>query len=52
MQKEIESARLQVQGTIEDIKHAYSSGALARWSAICAVVALVAFGCGFWAGKS
>ena len=51
LQQEIGGARLQVQQMFEEIGRAYRAGALARWCAVAAVLALIVFGCGFWAGK-
>jgi hypothetical protein len=49
--EEITGARLQVQRMVEEIQHAYRIGALARWCAVGAVLALMVFGCGFWIRK-
>jgi len=51
LHEEITGARLQVQGMVEEVQHAYRIGALARWCAVGTVLALMVFGCGFWIGK-
>jgi len=48
---ETAAARSDVQRMIVEIRDAYRVGALARWSVVTAVAALVVFGCGFWVGK-
>jgi len=48
---EISAARLDVQRTVEEIQKTYRVATLARWCAVGAIVALVVFACGFWAGK-
>ena len=51
LHEEIAAARLGVQGTVEEIQKTYRMATLARWCAVGAVVTLVLFACGFWAGR-
>jgi hypothetical protein len=51
LREEIAAARLGVQGTVEEMQKTYRMATLARWCAVGAVVTLVLFACGFWAGR-
>ena len=51
LREEIASARLGVQRMVEEIRKTYRAATLARWCAVGAVVAVVVFTCGFWAGR-
>jgi hypothetical protein len=51
LRDEIAAARLGVQRMVEEIQKAYRVATLARWGTVGAVVAVVVFGCGFWAGR-
>ena len=48
---EIAAARLGVQQLVEGVQKTHRVATLARWSAVGAVVAVVVFACGFWAGR-
>ena len=51
LREEIASARLGVQRMVEEIRKTHQVATLARWCAVGAVVAVVVFACGFWAGR-
>jgi hypothetical protein len=51
IQEETAAARWGTAEMIDQIRRAYRIAILARWCAVGAVLAIVIFACGFWAGK-
>jgi hypothetical protein len=51
LREEIASARMGVQQMVEKIQKTHGLSTLTRWCAVGAVVAVVAFACGFWARR-
>jgi hypothetical protein len=51
MQEDLATARAGVEQMIVSVRDGYRIAVVARWSTVCAVVVVVAFACGFWAGR-
>ena len=51
LRQDVASAQLGAQRIVAEIQKTYRAATLVRWCAVGAVVAIVVFACGFWAGK-
>ena len=51
LRQDIGAAQLGAQRIVEQIQKTYRAATLARWCAVAAVIAIVMFACGFWAGR-
>ena len=51
LREEISAARIGIEQLVEEIRRTYRIASLTRWCALGAVLAVLVFACGFWAGR-